>query len=163
MRYVKALFVAVLAVVMLGLTPKPAPVSAQGQMPVCADKTTLGTILASLVQGPFVDAFSKIESAATADDFANLIDLGIQAQHAVMDLPVNPADQGCFYFQLASMALVNDEINVATYYSFIKTGLKNADAYQKGLADAQTRLKKDLATFQAMAQASAGTAPTKAP
>lgn len=163
MRYVKALFVAVLAVVMLGLAPKPAPVNAQGQIPVCADKTTLGTILASLAQGPFVDAYSKIESAATADDFANIIDLGIQAKHAVMDLSVNPADQGCFYFQLSSMALVNDEIDVATYLSYVKIGLKNADAYQKGLTDAQTRLKKDLTTWQAMAQASAGTPATKAP
>ncbi len=157
MRYIKVLFVTVLAAVTLGLSANTASVRAQGQLPACADKTTFGTILAAMSQGPFVDAYSKIASAATPDDFANLIDLGIQTRHVIMDLPINPSDQGCFYLQLSALSLVNDEIDVATYLGFVKAGLKNADAYQKGLTDAQTRLKKDAATFQALAQVSAGT------
>jgi hypothetical protein len=50
-----------------------------------------------------------------------------------MDLSVAPTEQGCFYLQLSALAMLNDEIDVAVYQSFIKAGLKNAYAYQKGL------------------------------
>jgi hypothetical protein len=158
MRYIKLLFVAVIAAVSLGLTAKTSSVNAQSQIPACTDKTNFGTILAAMSQGPFAEAYSKIAEAATPDDFANIIDLGIQTRHVVMDLSINPAtDQGCFYLQLSATALLNDEIDVATYQSYIKAGLTNAEAYQKGLTDAQARLTKDNETFQALAQASLAT------
>jgi hypothetical protein len=167
MRIIKVLFVAVIAAFVLGLTVTTHPASAQGSLPACTDKTNFGTILSAMSQGPFADAFSKIADAATPDDFANILDLGIQTRTVVMALsinPTNPTDQGCFYLQLSSLTLLNDELDVATYQSFIKAGLKNADAYQKGLADAQARLTKDSGTFQALAQASIATpAATTAP
>jgi hypothetical protein len=164
MRYTKVLFIAVVGAFILGLMAKTHSASAQSQLPACTDKTTFGTILAAMSQGPFVEAYGKIAEAATPDDFANLIDLGIQARHAVMDLQIEPTDQGCFYLQLSALALLNDEIDVATYLSFIKAGLKNADAYQKAMTDAQARLTKNNTAFQALAQASIATpAPTEAP
>src|SRR5215213_6111557 len=138
MRYTKVLFVAVIAAFALGLTATTHSASAQGQLPACTDKTNFGTILSAMSQGPFVDVYAKIADAATPDDFANLLDLGIQTRTVVMALPINPTDQGCFYLQLSALALLNDELDVAAYQSFIKAGLKNADAYQKGLTDAQT-------------------------
>src|SRR3954470_23538479 len=100
MRSAKVLFIALLTVFTLGLTAKTHSSSAQSQMPACTDKTNFGTILAAMSQGPFADAFSKIASAATPDDFANILDLGIQTRTVVMALSINPTDQGCFYLQL---------------------------------------------------------------
>jgi hypothetical protein len=154
MRYTKFLFVAVLAAFIVGLTVKTPSISAQGQVPACTDQTILGGILTAMTQDPFVEAYSKLESASTPDDFANVVDLGIKARQTLMAVSVNPSDQGCFFLQLSALALLTDEIDAATYVGFIKAGLKNAEAYQKSLVDVQTRLKKNNETFQALAKAS---------
>jgi hypothetical protein len=153
-RSLKVLLVAALACAAIVITFKVNPTQAQSEMPpACTDTANYTALLTAMSQGPYVDAFAKIGDAATPDDFANLLDLGIQTQHVVTDMKINPADTGCFYLQIASFSVLVDENEVATYMSFIKAGLKNADAYKKNLTDSQARLVKDLAQWKALATA----------
>jgi len=151
---------AILVVIAISVTTVQARQPAQ-QMPTCSDKTNIGNILGPVTT--YADAYSKVTSAATPEDFAAIIDAGIQAKHTVGDLSIDPTkDPGCFYAQLSVYGLLSDEVDTAIYQSFVKAGLKGSDAYTKALTDLGTRATKDANTMKAMFATSDSGAATQA-